>query len=149
MTTTLKEAISNSGLTKTECAEAAGVSRSQLYMYETGKLRPELKNAVRIAEALGVEVGEVAEFGPALEEAEARRVEELMGDLRKQVLGGGREVHIAFGELPAWLRDELGRYAEENPGSVRHLTLNLTLGEMQALASRAQAEPVSMNGTGN
>ena len=148
MTTTLKEAISNSGLTKTECAEAAGVSRSQLYMYETGKLHPELKNAVQIAEALGVEVGEVTEFGPALEEAEARTVEELMGDLQEQVLVGGREVHIAFGELPVWLREELGRYAQENPGSVRHLTLNLTLGEMQALVSRTQAEPPSKNGIG-
>ena len=115
---------------------AAGVSRSQLYMYETGKLRPELKNAVRITGALGAEVGEVAEFGPALAEAEARTVEELMGDLREQVFVGGREVHIAFGELPARLRDELGRYVEENPGSVRHLTLNLTLREMQALANR-------------
>ena len=145
---TLREAISNSGLTKTECARAAGVSRSQLYMYETGKLRPELKNAVRIAEALGVEVGDVAEFRLALQEAEARTLEGLMGDLQEQVLREGQEVHIAFGELPVWLRDELGRYAEENPGSVRHLTLNLTLGEMQALASRERAEPVSKNGKG-
>lgn len=74
VTTTLTEVIRASGLTKTECAKAAGVSRSQLYMYETGKLRPELKNAVRIALVLGVEVGDVMEFQPALEEAEARRV---------------------------------------------------------------------------
>ena len=140
MTTTLTEAIRASGLTKTECAKVSGVSRSQLYMYETGKLRPELKNVLRIAEALGVEVGEVGEFGPALEEAEVRRMEELMEDVQEQVLMGGREVHIAIGELPAWLRDELGRYAEENPGSVRHLTLNLTLEEMRAVASRVQVE---------
>ncbi len=145
VTTTLTEAIRRSGLTKTECAESSGVSRSQLYLYETGKLRPELKNAVRIAEALGVEVGDVIEFGPALEEAETRRVKELMERVQEQVFEGGREVHIAIGELPAWLRDELGRYAEENLGSVRHLTLKLTLDEMQALASRPNARLDSNN----
>lgn len=149
MTTTLTEVIRASGLTKTECAKAAGVSRSQLYMYETGKLRPELKNAVRIALVLGVEVGDVMEFQPALEEAEARRVKELIGRVQEQILECGREVHIAVGELPGRLRDELGRYAEENPGSVRRLTLNLTLEEMQALVSGSQAEPVSKNGKDN
>ena len=148
MTTTLTEAIRASDLTKIECAKAAGVSRSQLYMYETGKLRPELKNALRIAEALGVSVGEVAEFEPALEEAEAQRVELLMDEVQEQILRDGREVHIAVGELPGWLRNDLGRYAEKNPGSVRHLTLNFTLGEMQALASRERAGPVSKYGKG-
>jgi transcriptional regulator with XRE-family HTH domain len=140
VTTTLKEAISNSELTKTECAKAAGVSRSQLYMYETGKLRPELKNALGLAEALGVEVGEVAEFGAALAEAESRRVEELMERVQEQIFEGGREVHIAVGELPDWLRGELGRYAEENPGAVEHLTLNLTLAEMRELVGGPQAD---------
>jgi transcriptional regulator with XRE-family HTH domain len=146
VTTTLTEAIRASGLTKTECAKASGVSRSQLYMYETGKLRPELKNAVRIAEVLGVEVGEVAEFRPALEEADARRVRELIERVQQQVFERGREVHIAVGELPDWLRGELGRYAEENPGSVEHLTLNLTLEEMQVLASGSQTGHASKNG---
>jgi transcriptional regulator with XRE-family HTH domain len=149
VTTTLNEAIRASGLTKTECARAAGVARSQLYMYETGKLRPELRNAVRIAEALGVEVADVVEFGAALEEAESRRAQEIMERVLGQVSESGREVHIAFGELPAWLRGELGRYAEANPGSVEHLTLNLTLDEMRGLASRLRAEPASKNGTGN
>ena len=141
--TTLNDAIRASGLTKTECAMAAGVSRSQLYMYETGKLRPELKNALRIAEVLGVEVGEVAEFGTALEEAESLRVKELMERVQEQVSESGREIHIAFGELPVWLRNELGRYAEENPGAVERLRLNLTLDDMQSLMSGSQAGIVS------
>jgi transcriptional regulator with XRE-family HTH domain len=149
VTTTLNEAIRASGLTKTECARAAGVARSQLYMYETGKVRPELKNAVRIAEALGIEVEEVAEFGLALKEAETRRTQEIMERILEQISESGREVHITFGELPAWLRNELGRYAGENPGAVEHLTLNLTLDEMQALVSGTQSEPASKNGTGN
>ena len=141
----LREAIGRSGLTKTQCAESSGVTRSQLYMYETGKLRPELKNALRIAGTLGVEVGEIIAFRPALEEAEVRRVEELMAGVQEQVLNGGRDVHIAIGDLPEWLRDELGKYAEQNPGSVKHLTLNLTLDEMQVLAGRPKAEPVGKN----
>jgi transcriptional regulator with XRE-family HTH domain len=144
--TTLAKAIRRSGLTKSECAEASGISRSQLYMYESGKLRPELKNATRIAKVLGVEVGEVAEFRPGLEEAEARRVAELMEEVREQVLGEGREVHIAIGDLPNWLRDELARYARQNPDRVRHLTLDLTLEEMQALAARSKGATASSNG---
>jgi transcriptional regulator with XRE-family HTH domain len=144
--TTLAEAIRRSGLTKTECAESSGVSRSQLYMYETGRLRPELQNATRIAGALGVEVGEIAEFTSALEEAEARRVEEFVRDLRERVLGEGREVHIAVGDLPNWLRDELAKYARQNPERVRHLTLDLSLEEMQTLVDPSKDELASKNG---
>lgn len=57
-----------------------------------------------------------------------------MEDVRERVLNEGEEVHIAFGYLPEWLRQELERYAAENPGAVKHLTLNLSLEEMQALA---------------
>ena len=140
MTTTLSEAIKASGLTKTECAKAAGVSRSQLYLYETGKLRPELKNALQIASTLGVQVSDVIEFRPALEEAEFRRVKELMERVQEHIFESGREVHIAIGELPGWLRRELGKYAEENPGLVEHLTLSLTLEEIRALASNPRAK---------
>ncbi len=143
METTLAEAIRRSGLTKSECAEASGVSRSQLYMYETGKLRPELKNAVRIAEVLGVDVSEVREFRHGLEEAGTRRVAELMEDVRERVLGEGEEVHIAIGDLPGWLKQELERYAAENPGSVQHLTLNLSLEEIEALANGHKEEKES------
>ena len=146
MATTLADAIRRSGLTKTECAESSGVSRSQLYLYESGKLRPELRNAMRIAEVLGVEVAEIQEFRHGLEEAGTQRVAELMEDVRKRVLNRGEEVHIAIGDLPEWLNQELEKYAAENPGSVRHLTLDLTLEEIQELADRAEAQPVGKNG---
>ena len=70
-TLTLREARKRAGLGRAKCAMLAGIDAPSLGRYETGKVRPGLVRAVRIAEVLGIRVDEVAEFVPALREAEA------------------------------------------------------------------------------
>jgi putative transcriptional regulator len=46
-------------MTQQELAEKAGVSRQTIIAVEAGRYSPSLEFAFRIAEALGVEIGEV------------------------------------------------------------------------------------------
>lgn len=65
----LKQAREKAGVGYSECVRLAGIDHSALYKYESGKAKPTLARALRIAEALGIELADVEEFGPALEEA--------------------------------------------------------------------------------
>ena len=67
----LKEARRRAGLGRVKAAKLSGVDASSIFRYETGRRVPGIENATRIARALGVGTGEVDEFRPALEEAEA------------------------------------------------------------------------------
>ncbi len=58
----LKEARIGAGLGREKCAKLAGLNRPLLYRYEAGIRRPGLRNATKIAEVLGVGLGEVEEF---------------------------------------------------------------------------------------
>lgn len=144
--TSLREARERAGFGRSRFARLVGIGEGDLYRYETGKKHPRFETAVRLASALDIGIEEIAEFAPALKKAESRRVEELMEEVREQVLSDGREVHIAIGDLPNWLRDELKTYARQNPDRVRHLTLDLSLEEMQELAGRPKAAPASRYG---
>jgi putative transcriptional regulator len=50
-------------MTQQELAEKAGVSRQTIIAIEAGKYSPSLELAFRIAQAFGVEIGEVFECG--------------------------------------------------------------------------------------
>ncbi len=69
-TTTLREARRRAGLGRTKCAMLAGIDAPSLARYETGRVQPGLLRALKIAKVLGVRADEVAEFLPALREAQ-------------------------------------------------------------------------------
>ena len=69
-TTTLREARRRAGLGRVKCARLAGIDVPSLGRYETGKVQPGLVRALKIAKVLGVPADEVAEFLPALREAQ-------------------------------------------------------------------------------
>ena len=57
------------GLGKLKLSKLAGVDTSLLSRYERGLRKPGIKNAIKLARGLGVELAEIDEFRPALEEA--------------------------------------------------------------------------------
>lgn len=69
-TTTLREARRRAGLGRVKCASLAGIDAPSLARYETGTVQPGLIRALKIARVLGVRADEVAEFLPALREAQ-------------------------------------------------------------------------------
>ena len=63
----LKEARLKAGLGRLRCAKLAGIDKPLLYRYELGLRRPGVRNATKIARALGVELEDIEEFRPAVE----------------------------------------------------------------------------------
>ncbi len=66
---TLREARAARVMTIRELAEAAGVSTRTIVQVEAGQIVPRFATLKKIAAALGVEPGEVAEFAAAIEAA--------------------------------------------------------------------------------
>ena len=67
----LKEARKRAGLGREKCAALSGISGPLILRYESGKARPGIVNAAKLARVIGVELDEVKEFERALEEAKA------------------------------------------------------------------------------
>ena len=67
----LKEARKRAGLGREKCAALSGISGPLILRYESGKARPGIVNAAKLARVIGAELHEVREFEHALEEAEA------------------------------------------------------------------------------
>jgi DNA-binding XRE family transcriptional regulator len=59
----LKQRREASGLTRTELAYAVGRSEQMVFLWEKGKFVPPTEVLVRIAQALGVDVGDLFEDG--------------------------------------------------------------------------------------
>jgi transcriptional regulator with XRE-family HTH domain len=66
---TLREARTERLLTLRELADRAGVAFSTIYLIENGKSVPRLSMVRKLADALGVTPGEIAEFAEAIESA--------------------------------------------------------------------------------
>jgi transcriptional regulator with XRE-family HTH domain len=66
----LRAARKRAGLGLEPCARRAGVTVRLLIAYEMGRQRPGIKNAARLARALGVRVDRIEEFAPAVREVE-------------------------------------------------------------------------------
>ncbi len=117
----LREARERAGYGRSRFARLAGFGEGDIYRYETGKKIPKYETAVRLASALNIGLEEVAELAPALQEEQARRVEEFVRDLREQLKDRQREVLVAIGNVPEALNGEFERFARENPDCVRRL----------------------------
>ena len=66
----LRAARKRVGLGLEPCARKAGVTVRLLIAYEMGRQTPGIKNAARLARALGVRVDSIEEFLPAVRETE-------------------------------------------------------------------------------
>jgi transcriptional regulator with XRE-family HTH domain len=146
----LTEAIRRAGVSNSECARRAGIHRVQLQRYLAGKHRPELRNAERIAEALGVSLSEVDEFGEVAGEAGRQPLEEP----QRRILWEDREVFVVGEDTPAWVRQMLASFAEGHPEQVRHLSPEETLAIEDAPELSPAPLPIAWdtdgkNGTGN
>jgi transcriptional regulator with XRE-family HTH domain len=119
----LREARERAGIGRSRFARLAGFGEGDIYRYETGRKRPTYKTAMRLASALNIGIEEIAEFAPALQEEEVRRVEEFVRELRERLslMGGDQGVFVAIGDVPETLRGEFERFARENPDCVRWL----------------------------
>ena len=53
---TLRELRQKAGLSQEQCARAIGISRPAWTHYETGRRRPRLENALKVAQLFGVPV---------------------------------------------------------------------------------------------
>lgn len=67
----LRAARKRAGLGLEPCAREAGVTVRLLINYEMGRQTPGIRNATRLARALGIRVDQVEEFIPAVREVEA------------------------------------------------------------------------------
>ena len=67
----LRAARKLAGLGLEPCARKAGVTVRLLIAYEMGRQRPGIRNAARLARAVGVRVDRIEEFVPAVKEVES------------------------------------------------------------------------------
>ncbi len=67
----LRVARKRAGIGLERCARFSGVTIRDLVRYERGRSVPGIRNAARLARALGVRVDEIEEFLPAVKEVEA------------------------------------------------------------------------------
>jgi DNA-binding XRE family transcriptional regulator len=70
----LKAARIGAGLGREKCASLAGVNRTLILRYETGRAVPGIVNAAKIARVIGVGLDEIREFEHAMAQAEAARL---------------------------------------------------------------------------
>ncbi len=68
---TMMQARKRAGIGIERCSRFSGVSVRDVIKYERGRSVPGIRNAARIAGALGVRVDEIEEFLPAVREVEA------------------------------------------------------------------------------
>ncbi len=70
---TLRECRTDRVMSVRDLAEQAGVSTKTIVQLEYGRQRAQYKSMRAVAQALGVEVGEIAEFAEVLEQRRAER----------------------------------------------------------------------------
>lgn len=75
----IERAVKESGLTKAEIARQAKITRTSLDQYLTGEVSPRLDQLERLADALGVELGQFfLDFGTSGAAFELRKAFELV-----------------------------------------------------------------------
>jgi transcriptional regulator with XRE-family HTH domain len=116
----LEEAIKRAGLNQSTCAKAAGMAPTIMWRYASGRHKPNVRNAMRIARVLGVDLEDIDEFEHAREEAEVLGVTEDV--MTRRVLFEGREVYVLGDDTPEAIKQAFRAFAHQNPEQVKKLT---------------------------